>query len=122
MDPHVTPAAARMTNALVVDDSPVIRKVARRIFEKMQFEVREAADGQSAITACVDSMPDLILLDWNIPVLDGFGFLRELRKMPVGTQPVVVLCTTENDVAHLARARHAGATTYIMKPFDSSVA
>ena len=110
-----------MTNALVVDDSPVIRKVARRIFEKMNFEVGEATDGQAAIDICVGAMPDLILLDWNMPVLDGFGFLRELRKMPGGARPIVMLCTTENDVAHLARAKHAGASAFLMKPFDLAV-
>lgn len=110
-----------MTNALVVDDSPVIRKVARRILEKMSFDVREANDGQAAIETCTGAMPDLILLDWNMPVLDGFGFLRELRRMPGGTGPIVVLCTTENDVAHLARAKHAGASAFLLKPFDLAV-
>jgi two-component system, chemotaxis family, chemotaxis protein CheY len=110
-----------MTHVLIVDDSPVIRKVARRIFEKMSFEVDEATDGQAALETCGGAMPDLILLDWNMPVLDGFGFLRELRKMPQGAQPIVMLCTTENDVAHLARARHAGANTFLMKPFDQGV-
>jgi two-component system, chemotaxis family, chemotaxis protein CheY len=110
-----------MTDALVVDDSPVIRKVARRIFEKMSFVVREASDGQAALDTCASDMPDLILLDWNMPVLDGFGFLRELRKMAHGSQPVVMLCTTENDVAHLARAKHAGASAFLMKPFDLAI-
>ena len=110
-----------MTHALVVDDSPVIRKVARRIFEKMSFDVREAADGQAAIETCAGAMPDVILLDWNMPVLDGFGFLRELRKMPEGTRPIVLLCTTENDVAHLARAKPAGASAFLMKPFDLAI-
>jgi two-component system chemotaxis response regulator CheY len=64
---------------------------------------------------------DAILLDWNMPVLDGFGFLRELRKMPNGRTPIVILCTTENDVAHIARAMHAGANTYLMKPFDRGI-
>jgi two-component system, chemotaxis family, chemotaxis protein CheY len=105
--------------ALVVDDSPVIRKVARRIFENMQLETAEAEDGQKALEACAFLMPDVILLDWNMPVMDGFAFLRELRKMPGGTRPKVVFCTSENDVAHIARAMHAGADDYIMKPFDS---
>lgn len=110
-----------MTQVLVVDDSPVIRKVARRIFDGMGFQTAEAEDGRKAVTACNFLMPDVILLDWNMPVLDGFGFLRELRQMPGGSEPTVVLCTTENDVAHIARAMHAGADAYIMKPFDQSV-
>ena len=107
-----------MTQALIVDDSPVIRKVARRIFDLMGFETTEAEDGQKALAACGFLMPDLILLDWNMPVMDGFAFLKELRKMPEGRKPKVLLCTTENDVAHIARAMHAGADGYIMKPFD----
>ena len=110
-----------MTHVLVVDDSPVIRKVARRIFEKMNLQVTEAADGQAALDNCASQMPKLILLDWNMPVLDGFGFLRELRRMSSGGEPVVILCTTENDVAHMARARHAGANAFLMKPFDQAI-
>jgi two-component system, chemotaxis family, chemotaxis protein CheY len=112
---------ASMTQVLVVDDSPVIRKVARRMFENMGFRTTEAEDGQRALMTCTDLMPEVIMLDWNMPVLDGFGFLRELRKMPGGKQPTVIFCTTENDVAHIARAMHAGADTYMLKPFDQGV-
>ena len=110
-----------MIQALVVDDSAVIRKVARRIFEGLQFETTEADDGERALQACDFLMPDLILVDWNMPVLDGFGFLRALRKRPGGRKPKVLFCTTENDVAHIARAMHAGADDYIMKPFDRTI-
>ena len=110
-----------MTQVLVVDDSHVIRKVARRIFDGLGFETTEAEDGERALDACRSLMPDVILLDWNMPVMDGFAFLRELRRMPDGAEPKVILCTTENDVAHIARAMHAGADTYIMKPFDRAL-
>jgi two-component system chemotaxis response regulator CheY len=95
--------------------------VARRIFEGMQFETAEADDGEKALAACSFLMPDLILVDWNMPVLDGFGFMRALRKMPGGRKPKVLFCTTENDVAHIARAMHAGADDYIMKPFNRAI-
>lgn len=110
-----------MTQILVVDDSAVIRKVATRIFENLGFQTAEAENGQKALAACAFLMPDAILLDWNMPVLDGFGFVRELRKMPGGTQPTVILCTTENEVAHIARAMHAGVNGYLMKPFDETL-
>ena len=110
-----------MIQALVVDDSAVIRKVARRIFEGMHFETTEADDGEKALNACTFLMPDLILLDWNMPVMDGFAFLRALRRMPNGKAPKVLFCTTENDVAHIARAMHAGADGYMLKPFTRPI-
>jgi two-component system chemotaxis response regulator CheY len=71
--------------------------------------------------ACLKRMPDAILLDWNMPVMSGIDFLRELRKADGGQTPVVVFCTTENDIAHIQEAIGAGANEYIMKPFDSEI-
>ena len=110
-----------MTRVLVVDDSSVIRKVARRIFDGLLLETAEADNGQAALDICAQEMPDGILLDWNMPVMDGYAFLRELRKMPGGDRPKVLFCTTENDVAHIAKAMHAGADDHMMKPFDRDV-
>ncbi len=110
-----------MKQVLIVDDSAVIRKVAKRILETMNLQTSEAKDGKEALATCSFLMPDAILLDWNMPVMDGFEFMRELRKMPGGSKPKVVFCTTENDIAHIARAMHAGADEYIMKPFDSEI-
>ena len=110
-----------MKTCLVVDDSSVIRKVARRILEGLEFDIVEAEDGESAIEICRSQLPDAILLDWNMPKMDGYEFLRLLRRLPGGDGPKVVFCTTENDVAHIARALHAGANEYIMKPFDSDI-
>ena len=110
-----------MKNCLVVDDSSVIRKVARRILEGLEFKIAEAEDGEQALEACRSQMPDAVLLDWNMPRMDGYEFLRVLRRMPDGDRPKVVFCTSENDVAHIARALHAGANEYIMKPFDKEI-
>lgn len=110
-----------MKQVLIVDDSSVIRKVARRILESMQFEITEAENGKLGLDACAAAMPDAILLDWNMPIMDGYEFLRELRLMPGGARPKVVFCTTENDIAHIARAIHAGADEYMMKPFDRQI-
>jgi two-component system chemotaxis response regulator CheY len=66
-------------------------------------------------------MPDAILLDWNMPHMDGYEFLRTLRRLPEGDHPKVLFCTIENDVASIARALHAGADEYIMKPFDKDI-
>ncbi len=110
-----------MKHCLVVDDSSVIRKVARRILEDLSFTITEAEDGQQALDACRQGMPDAILLDWNMPVMDGLEFLSQLRKLDRGQEPKVVFCTTENDIAHIARAIRAGANEYIMKPFDREI-
>jgi two-component system, chemotaxis family, chemotaxis protein CheY len=112
---------AAMKTCLVADDSSVIRKVARRILEKLDFQIVEAEDGEQALEACRSAMPDAVLLDWNMPRMDGYEFLRNLRRLPDGDRPKVVFCTTENDVAHIARALHAGANEYIMKPFDKEI-
>jgi two-component system chemotaxis response regulator CheY len=110
-----------MKTCLVVDDSSVIRKVARRILEGLDFQIVEAGNGEEAIETCQRQLPDAILLDWNMPKMDGYDFLRMLRRLPGGDKPKVVFCTTENDVAHIARALHAGANEYIMKPFDKDI-
>ena len=110
-----------MKTCLVVDDSSVVRKIARRILEEMQFEIIEAEDGEQALEACKRALPDAVLLDWNMPVMDGYEFLGHLRRMPGGDTPKVVFCTTENGIAHIARALEAGANEYIMKPFDKDI-
>src|ERR1700740_1968088 len=93
-----------MRSCLVVDDSKVIRKVARHILETLNFSVDEAEDGREALTRCETAMPDVILLDWNMPVMSGMEFLRALRQRGHGDQPKVVFCTTENDMAHIRAA------------------
>jgi two-component system chemotaxis response regulator CheY len=110
-----------MKLCLVVDDSSVIRKVARRILEGLDFQIVEAEDGEQALAVCQRELPDAVLLDWNMPKMDGYEFLKALRRLPGGDHPKVVFCTTENDVAHIARALHAGANEYIMKPFDREI-
>jgi two-component system, chemotaxis family, chemotaxis protein CheY len=110
-----------MKTCLVVDDSGVVRKIARRILEEIGFQVIEAEDGERALEVCKKSLPEAILLDWNMPVMDGYEFLGRLRRMPGGEEPKVVFCTTENDIDHISRALNAGANEYIMKPFDKDI-
>ena len=110
-----------MKTCLVVDDSRVVRMVARKILEGLSLRVSEAEDGQQALDACQESMPDAVLLDWNMPVMSGIEFLRALRALEGVEQPVVIFCTTENDMAHIQEAISSGANEYIMKPFDSEI-
>ena len=107
-----------MKTCLIVDDSRVIRRVSRHIVEALGFETEEAADGQEALARCEERMPDVILLDWNMPVMGGIEFVSKLRARADGARPKVVFCTTENDVAHIREAIDAGADEYVMKPFD----
>ncbi|KTF67545.1 response regulator [Sphingomonas sp. HT-1] len=107
-----------MKTCLVVDDSKVIRKVARHILETLEFDVREAADGREALDSCLADVPDVILLDWNMPVMSGMDFLRALKEAGLPQRPKVVFCTTENGMAYIRAAIEAGADEYVMKPFD----
>jgi two-component system, chemotaxis family, chemotaxis protein CheY len=110
-----------MKTCLIVDDSRVIRKVARQIFEAIGYTCQEAENGAVALEACRTALPEFILLDWNMPVLNGLEFLQAMRKLPDGDKPSVVFCTTENDLSHIQEALGAGANEYIMKPFDADI-
>lgn len=110
-----------MKTCLVVDDSRVVRKVARRIVEDLGFACQEAEDGVQALAACTQAMPEVVLLDWNMPNMSGIEFLVALRKLDGGDRPKVVFCTTENEISFIQKALEEGADEYIMKPFDSDI-
>lgn len=110
-----------MKTCLVVDDSRVIRKVARRILEDLGFAVAEAADGAEGLAWCRAMMPEAILLDWHMPVMDGIEFVRRLRLEPGGEEPKVIFCSVENDLERIREALESGADEYIMKPFDGEI-
>ena len=106
---------------LVVEDSLVVRKAARRIIEGFGFTVTEAKDGQEALEACRTKLPDGVLLDWNMPVMDGITFLRTARADYGPDRPLVILCTTESALSRIVEALEAGAQEYVMKPFDADI-
>ncbi|MAN74959.1 MAG: two-component system response regulator [Henriciella sp.] len=110
-----------MKSCLIVDDSRVVRKVAGRIISDLKFEVREAGDGTEALDACRQQMPDAILLDWSMPVMNGLDFIRALRREENGRKPIIVFCSTENDAEHIGEAMRSGANEFIMKPFDADI-
>ncbi|HEX4535286.1 MAG TPA: response regulator [Rhizomicrobium sp.] len=105
-------------NCLVVDDSRVIRKVACRILETLHFQAAEAEDGEAALEACRQSMPDVVLIDAQMPNMSGVEFVRALRREQGGYRPRIVYCTTEHDMAQINEALNAGANEYLMKPYD----
>ncbi len=101
-----------------MDDSKLVRKVARHILETLDFVVDEASNGSEALARCVAAMPDVVLLDWNMPVMGGMEFLRELGHKSPGRRPKIMFCTTQSGAAHINAALRAGADEYVMKPFD----
>src|SRR5690242_19412665 len=98
-----------MKTCLVVDDSEVVRKVARYIFENLKFEANEAGSGQDALEICAKAMPDAILLDCHMPPMATVEFLSSLRALANGDKPIVIYCTTENNSSEIARALSSGA-------------
>lgn len=115
-------ARTDMKKLLLVDDSRAVRLLGKRIVNPLGFEILEAENGEEALRVC-DANPDLdaILLDWNMPVMDGLQFLKALRARTGEKQPIVVMCTTENDMVRIVEAMQAGANEYIMKPFTEDI-
>lgn len=103
---------------MLVDDSRVIRKVSRRIVETVGYEVTEAENGKEALAMCKVAMPDLILLDWNMPVMGGIEFISELHRIGGNLRPKVVFCTTNSNALDIHKGIAAGAHEYVIKPFD----
>jgi len=113
------PAAATRT-CLIVDDSRVIRKVAAKIATSLGYVPVEAQDGHEALARCKQSMPDLVLTDWNMPEMDGIAFVTKLRAIPTPKEPVVVFCTSNGGAKDIHDGIAAGADDYIVKPFDEA--
>ena len=109
--------AGWMKHCLIVDDSDVIRKVVRRLMDRMHFEITEADSGQAALAQCSKHMPDVILLDWLMPSMTGIELMDALKGAYSDRLPYVLYCTTENDPADLSRAFAAGADDYLLKPY-----
>lgn len=104
--------------ALVIDDSRAMRKILRRILDQQGFEVTEAANGQEALDVIrAEGAPDLALVDWNMPVMDGLEFVTTLRADESYRDVTLMMVTTESEYAQVVRALAAGAHDYLLKPF-----
>jgi two-component system chemotaxis response regulator CheY len=110
-----------MKRILVVDDSRTVRTILRQMLKPRGFVVEEAEDGVKALAICRKQAPDAILLDVNMPEMDGLACLREVRGDPALASCVVVMCTTQVEFEQIAAAIEAGANEYIMKPFTEEI-
>jgi len=111
-----------MHKVLIVDDSKAIREIEKKYLEEIGFEVLEAENGKEALKV-LEENPDikLILLDWHMPVMNGYEFLLKLRANPKWSDIKVMMVTTENQQKSIIDAIMAGANEYLMKPFDKEM-
>ncbi len=108
--------------ALVVDDSRVMRVILTRLMSGLGFEVIQADDGSQALeTLAAGPRPDVVLVDWNMPVMDGLTFVKEVRARPEYRDIALMMVTTESEQGNIVRALAAGAHEYVIKPFTDEV-
>lgn len=107
--------------ALVVDDSRAMRSILRSALEGEGAEVSEASGGREALGRLEQEQFDLVLLDWNMPVMSGYQLLKAIRERRALDRTIVMMVTTETEPNQIVRALLAGANEYVMKPFTSSV-
>ena len=108
-----------MAHCLIIEDSEVIRFVARKTLEQLGHDVTEAVDSPEALVKCRENLPDVVFLDWDMPSLGALDFLKGIHELRDGEKPVVILCATENDAQQFALAKAAGAPFHVLKPYDS---
>ena len=108
-----------MMRAIVVDDSRAMRMILKRIVTKLNFEAIEAADGREALDllATMTEVPELALIDWNMPNMNGLDFVSHVRGDPRLREMTLVMVTTESEQGQIVRALAAGAHEYVIKPF-----
>lgn len=106
-----------MKRCMLIDDSSVIRKVAKRILAGPEMIVVEAATGSEALMMCSETMPNIIIVDGVLPDMTAVDFIRQAMAMATDVKPHIMLCIPEFDVGAIMRARRAGAKGHILKPF-----
>ncbi len=108
--------------ALIVDDSKPIRSLLARFLGELGFEITEAVNGKNALDELGRSgAPDVVLVDWNMPEMNGLEFVRSVRANHLCDQAPVMMVTTETDMEQVAAALEAGANEYVMKPFTKDI-
>lgn len=104
---------------LVVDDSAAIRRSVAYVLSEAGYDVVQAEDGLDALSKLDDHIPDLVVTDVNMPNLDGIGLTKRLRENPATKFVPIIVLTTESQQDKMQEGRAAGATGWIVKPFDS---
>ncbi|MER8566162.1 response regulator [Mesorhizobium sp. M1305] len=107
-----------MKRCMFVDDSSVIRKVAKRILGGSDMAVIEAATGLDAVEMCAAEMPDVIVVDGALPDMQAVDVIRQIRAMESTIKPQILISLVEVDVASIMKAKRAGAQGYLLKPFN----
>jgi len=108
--------------ALVIDDSRAIRLILGQVMKKLGFEVVDAGDGQEALNKLKSDGPfDIALVDWNMPVMNGYDFVVNTRKDSQYNDMRLMMVTTETEMAQVVKALEAGANEYVMKPFTKEM-
>lgn len=108
--------------ALIVDDSRAMRSILGRMLKEIGFEIREAKDGQDALVQLKDwGKPDLVLVDWNMPVMNGIEFIQAVRAEHVYDGVLLMMVTTETEMSNVSKAIEVGANEYVMKPFTKDI-
>ena len=106
---------------LIADDSKIIRLLLNKIMSNLDWDVVEAEDGEEALEIFQLQSPDLILMDWKLPVMEGIDVLYKIRDSKVAKKPKVIFCSSITDVNRIKEALQGGADDYIMKPFDEDI-
>ena len=110
-----------MQHCFIIDDSDIVRKYGRLIFESLDFRVSDAAQPTGLEERFLADAPDYVIIDWRIPGCNTFEFIASVRKTNLARRPYIIYLATENDAADLQRAYKAGADDYLLKPFNREI-
>ena len=110
-----------MPSCIVADDSKIMRMLISKIMENFGYSVDEAENGEDVLEQCAKNMPDLVICDWELPLIDGIDVLLKIRTDKKVKQPVFIFCSYKKDTQIIEQAHNAGADDFIMRPFDDDI-
>lgn len=110
-----------MPSCIIADDSKIMRMLLSKIMENFGYTVTEAEDGEDLLEQCGQNIPDLIISDWNLPLIDGIDVLYKIRSDKKIKQPIFLFCSYIKDAEIIAQAINGGADDFIMRPFDEDI-